>query len=257
MEERLNPIRLKKFEKSIRRHSDSQIDYTRYFQPYIDKIEDFAIGPSFWLIPEQINMEFFDASENIDQLTPFRRDQWKQQTVHFWLENIHPDDRDFFLAATFLSIEFLGLYEHININLYLRMLNVNNQFRWVLIQYPTRCHNDKSEVIAGLVIITDISHLQLGSHCIMTVMDKMNKSNKFYTLKYEKTELKEHNLPQLGKRQQEVLELIAKGLTTPQIAAALFISYNTVENHKRNLRQKLGAKTSGELIAYAFKYQLL
>lgn len=257
MEENLQLISINQFEKSIKRQTDTTIDFLNYFQSYIDKINDFAIGPNFWLIPDQINMKFYEVSENIHLLTPFRRDQWKNQTVNFWLENIHPEDRDFFISATFLSIELHGLSDHVNINMYLRMLDAQSQFRWVLIQYPTRCFNEKFEVISGLVIITDISHLRLGGHCIMTVMDKISKSNKFYTLKYQQKQLNEHHLPKLGKREQEILELIAKGFTTPQISAALYISYHTVENHKRNLRQKLGSKTSGELIAYAFKYQLL
>ena len=48
-----------------------------------------------------------------------------------------------------------------------------------------------------------------------------------------------------------------RGFNTPQISQQLFISYYTVENHKRNLRKKTQTKTSSELIAFIIKYNLL
>ncbi|MGG7468960.1 response regulator transcription factor [Chryseobacterium arthrosphaerae] len=37
-------------------------------------------------------------------------------------------------------------------------------------------------------------------------------------------------------REKEILRLMANGLNSPEITEVLFISYHTVENHKRNLR---------------------
>nr|WP_262896563.1 helix-turn-helix transcriptional regulator [Chryseobacterium endalhagicum] len=64
-------------------------------------------------------------------------------------------------------------------------------------------------------------------------------------------------LPQLTKREKEILILIAKGYNTPEIAKILFISYSTVENHKSNLRRKTNTKTAAELIAFTIKYNLI
>jgi DNA-binding CsgD family transcriptional regulator len=50
---------------------------------------------------------------------------------------------------------------------------------------------------------------------------------------------------------------MVKGLNTPQIAAALNISYNTVENHKRNIRAKTNTKTSAELIHFVMNNNML
>lgn len=52
----------------------------------------------------------------------------------------------------------------------------------------------------------------------------------------------------LTKREKEILECIAKGLSTKQIADKLFISRNTVANHRRNMLKKTGAKSSAELL---------
>ena len=57
----------------------------------------------------------------------------------------------------------------------------------------------------------------------------------------------------LTKREHDVLFLIAKEYTTPEIARRLFLSTNTVVSHRRNLMRKLGARNSAGMIYKAFK----
>jgi DNA-binding NarL/FixJ family response regulator len=57
----------------------------------------------------------------------------------------------------------------------------------------------------------------------------------------------------LTKREQEVLGLIAEGLTNAEIAERLFISVATVGNHVSNLLTKLGLKRRTEAAAYAHR----
>lgn len=54
-------------------------------------------------------------------------------------------------------------------------------------------------------------------------------------------------------REFEVLDCIAKGLTTNEIAEKLFISKNTVETHRKNLLYKLKAKNTAELVNNAYQ----
>ncbi len=51
-------------------------------------------------------------------------------------------------------------------------------------------------------------------------------------------------------RQAEVLRLAARGLPGKQIARHLGISARTVEDHFSAMRQRTGAHSQGELIAY-------
>lgn len=46
----------------------------------------------------------------------------------------------------------------------------------------------------------------------------------------------------LSKREREVWGWIRKGLTSREIAMQLFVSINTVNTHKRRIREKLGVK---------------
>ena len=57
----------------------------------------------------------------------------------------------------------------------------------------------------------------------------------------------------LTEREREVLQLIAEGNTTPQMAEKLGLSPRTVENHRANLRDKLGLTSQAGLIRYAIR----
>ncbi|MBX3238778.1 MAG: response regulator transcription factor [Chitinophagaceae bacterium] len=61
----------------------------------------------------------------------------------------------------------------------------------------------------------------------------------------------------LTRREKEVLELIANGLTNSEIAKALFVSNTTVDTHRGNLLAKLQAKNTAELVKIALLKKLI
>jgi len=61
----------------------------------------------------------------------------------------------------------------------------------------------------------------------------------------------------LTKREREVLQLAAQGLTNNGIAAALFISPRTVEIHRANMMHKLGLHHQADLVRYAMRRGIL
>jgi DNA-binding CsgD family transcriptional regulator len=54
-------------------------------------------------------------------------------------------------------------------------------------------------------------------------------------------------------REKEVLQLLAQGLSTKEIASRMCISFHTVESHRKNLRYKFSAKNSTELLMKVMK----
>jgi len=55
----------------------------------------------------------------------------------------------------------------------------------------------------------------------------------------------------LTMREREVLTLLAEGKKTQEIAAALFISVNTVRRHRYNIMEKLNLNSLADLVKYA------
>jgi DNA-binding NarL/FixJ family response regulator len=61
----------------------------------------------------------------------------------------------------------------------------------------------------------------------------------------------------LSAREQEVMRLLAEGLSRKEIAQKLFISPKTVENHRTNIMNKLGLHSTMDLIRYAARLGLI
>ena len=63
--------------------------------------------------------------------------------------------------------------------------------------------------------------------------------------------------PVLTGREIEVLEHVARGMTSKEIGHDLFISENTVKNHVRNILDKLGLHSRNEAVLYAIRENLI
>ena len=73
----------------------------------------------------------------------------------------------------------------------------------------------------------------------------------------EKPQSKPEEIPNITKRELEVMKLIAKEYTTQQIADELFVSTNTVATHKRNLFVKMDVKNSVGMIKKAVDWGMI
>jgi len=84
----------------------------------------------------------------------------------------------------------------------------------------------------------------------------------FYTPKASQILLQNHVHPlgvsttapvKLSERERDVVVLVAEGLGNKQVGATLGISVKTVESHRRNIMNKLGLKSSADLVRYAVR----
>ncbi|WP_258862043.1 response regulator transcription factor [Sphingobacterium spiritivorum] len=61
----------------------------------------------------------------------------------------------------------------------------------------------------------------------------------------------------ITRREKEILQEAAKGLTSTEIADVLFISTHTVESHRKNLIEKFKVKNIASVIGLALEYGLI
>ncbi len=74
----------------------------------------------------------------------------------------------------------------------------------------------------------------------------------------EKTaQIKDIGYESLTPREQQVMRLLAEGISIKEIAERLFISPKTVENHRTNIMSKLEIHSAMELIRYAARLGLI
>ena len=70
-------------------------------------------------------------------------------------------------------------------------------------------------------------------------------------------ENKNANIPVITRREKEVLQLIAEGMTNNEIAEKLFVSVTTIDTHRKNLLAKFNAKNVAELVKLAFYHKII
>ena len=63
--------------------------------------------------------------------------------------------------------------------------------------------------------------------------------------------------PQLSSRQLEILRLVDKGLSNPEIAKVFGISLITVKKHLVTVFERIGASSLAEAVAIAMQHHLL
>ena len=68
---------------------------------------------------------------------------------------------------------------------------------------------------------------------------------------FERDQLKEDAV--LTRREKEILNLIARGRTSQQMAQQLKLSKFTIDTHRKNIHKKLGIKSNTGLVTYALK----
>ena len=91
-----------------------------------------------------------------------------------------------------------------------------------------------------------------GQHFISPAISRflVNRSSRSAALSEKRPSLKD-----LTPTEQRVLKLIGEHKTSKEIAAQLFISHRTVENHRTHICQKLGIHGSNALIKFALEHK--
>jgi DNA-binding NarL/FixJ family response regulator len=63
--------------------------------------------------------------------------------------------------------------------------------------------------------------------------------------------------PVITKREEEVLQLVADGLSTPEVAERLYISLKTVKNHLASIYQKLDSRDRTQAVVRAVRMGII
>ena len=97
---------------------------------------------------------------------------------------------------------------------------------------------------------------------LVSAIENVNFGRQFFSSEVNKALLstlipQENSEHSITERELEVLKLLAKELTSKQIADKLFISERTVETHRKNLMRKTGANNGIGLIRYAFQKKII
>ena len=90
------------------------------------------------------------------------------------------------------------------------------------------------------------------SETIFITTDIPIEKNNLLLLNYE-----EINRLKISKRELEVINLIAQGLSNQEIADTLFVSLNTIKTHSSNIFEKLDVKRRTQAVEKAKQLQII
>lgn len=128
----------------------------------------------------------------------------------------------------------------------------------ILIPLINELSEEKDIKIIGLVSSTTNNNIISRFTYSLNIQD-----NKFHLIealqkiigKEEKG--KPNNEQTISKRETEILQQLALGLTNQEIADKLFLSIHTVMTHRKKITRKLGIKTVSGLTVYALMNKLV
>jgi DNA-binding NarL/FixJ family response regulator len=95
---------------------------------------------------------------------------------------------------------------------------------------------------------------------IITALQEVTQGREYVSFSVAealKKSMPNDQLPVLTKREKQILELIAEGLTNHEIAARLFLNSTTVDSHRKNMLTKFNAKNTAALIKLAMTNHLI
>jgi DNA-binding CsgD family transcriptional regulator len=136
------------------------------------------------------------------------------------------------------------------------MINPLNQYVTVLQRF-SYIPGNLPNMPAGIIgVAFDITHFKNDTSIIHTI-EKVKEVDgiQINELLYKKIHPVENvNVLPISLREHQVLQHMAEGMSSKQIASTLFLSVHTVNNHRKNMLQKTSCKTSSELLNYALKH---
>ncbi|NTS40152.1 hypothetical protein HRG84_04475 [Flavisolibacter sp. BT320] len=122
----------------------------------------------------------------------------------------------------------------------------NEPFRWFASASKIILQDKEGKPLLGITTALPID----TTHFFTPKIERLIQENSFLR--------QNHGLfASLSKREKEVLRCLAQGLNSQQIADELFISEATVKTHRRNIRTKLNADSTLDLMKFAQAFNLI
>ncbi len=200
--------------------------------------------------------EYLHLNEQCEQLMGYTpQEVMKEGIPHHIRNNMHPDDLVILSQEVFQR--FLEYTRSFSKNK-LKKLRFSLNFRYkrkdqvyinVLQQYVVLKSDDDGNPIITLGTWTDISAFKTDNKVVFSI-NQYDKTTGFSVIT---TDTFPHVRISISKRENEVLNLLAKGLSSKQIADKLNLSLHTVNAHRRNILNKTKSKNTAELITYAIE----
>lgn len=219
---------------------------------YKKLISIFQVGDYFYFIfnPPEMQIEYCNKSvEAIMGYTP------EEFTVSFFMDTIHPDDLPNFLAFEAKVTEFWGQLPPEKVFKYksrydYRMRKANGEYVRLLQQIVCIHSDGEGAVLRTFCVYTDISHLKKSNTMTLSFIG-LDGEPSFINVRPQEALPTENKV--LTRREREILQLLAQGLSSKEIGEKLYISIRTVDTHRKNMLAKTKSTKTLDLVMHALE----
>lgn len=207
---------------------------------------------SFFTMVDYQVMKYVFVSSSIKNVLGYSNDFYLKAGLEFAFESIHPEDRNKLKALHKKMFEFFYKASRedrkkFKFDFNIRVLKANQEYVHLLYQTIFVELTNVGEPSLDCCTCTDISRYKSDNNMKLTVYH-MERDGYHQVYEYEISDLGAAFTP----RQVEIIELIAKGLTSSQIADKLTISIETVKNHRKKILHATGAKNIAEAMKISY-----
>ena len=212
----------------------------------------FSFGDFFYYIFNLSTQRFVHMSEGINQVLGINL---KEFNPVYFKENMHPDDLQSYLEIEKITAPFLingdpnQLYNY-RLRYDCRILHSSGEYVRILHQILPVKSTKAGVPFRIFGVFTDISHLKMDGEISFSLIG-LNGAPTYLNIDSLKNRISSENV--LSKRETEILMMLSEDMISKEIAEELFISPQTVANHRKNMLKKTGTKSTIELLMKAIR----
>jgi DNA-binding NarL/FixJ family response regulator len=224
---------------------------------HIELMERIAIGEnSSVTIMDLLQKKYIFIRNRFKDIISYDEKKASEQGYSYFFNLMHPDDLPMVIDTSTKSVEFLRTVSADDRKDYktvfeFRLRDGMGQYIR-FIQQIAVLELDLKGNIWLILILMDLSPNQQESKTFQRSMINL-KNRKVYMFGDDSSS----GNAQLSTRELEILGLLAKGMVSKEIAGRLFISVNTVNNHRQKIIEKMDVYNTTEALSYAEKIGII
>lgn len=231
------------------------VDYKKVskYLPFLQLLD--SLQTSIVIAFDFCKQDYFFFSENFNNIFGFQNNQLPLTSHDWFRQRFHPDDyiinEGSVWALKYLYQQPIDKRKDFRLIHEFRIKNDNNEWIRLLIQNEILELDKKGNLWLDLKLCDFSPNQDLALPGQFIFRNKLT-GEVIYSLKGES-----QISSSISSREKQILGLISEGHKSNQIAEKLFISVNTVNNHRRNLIEKLNVSNSLEAVKIASKLGII
>lgn len=228
-------------------------EYVEYFKR-MDEMTPPGIG--FFLLVNVNSFQYDYIGKDHPLITGYSNERVRQEGLKFHVEHIHPEDVEYTVKVAYPKFQEAMQQcpaedlEHLRLQTNYRFRHADGHHIHLIEQVRPLILDEERE---NRLLLTQVQQMPLlESFQVNVLIERLMPEEQAAETVYEESFPKEEEKePALTGREFEVIQLLAEGMSSKEIADHLYLSVHTVRTHRKKILKKLELKNTVQLTAFA------